>query len=78
MLVLNTLPVPVLLVTILGLVPFKLRVVALAAVIVVLRKFKVPVVAPTVIVVAAPKAFTVVALLSNKLAVLPELLVIGL
>ena len=65
-LVLNTAAVPVLDVIMAGLAPFKFSAVALAAVIVAFRKFNVPLVAPIVTVVAAPNAFTVVAVASTS------------
>jgi hypothetical protein len=56
---LNTLAVPVLVVAILGSVPFILKAVALAAVIVALRKFIVPVAAPILISCPVVKIFVV-------------------
>ena len=77
--VLNTLAVPADVVTILGLAPFMLNVVALAAVMVALRKFNVPVVAPIVAVVAAPNKLPVNALVLNTLAVaVLEVTILGL
>jgi len=58
-LVLNTLAVPVLVVAILGSVPFILKAVALAAVIVALRRFMVPLLAPILISCPVVKIFVV-------------------
>ena len=67
--VLNTLAVPALVVTILGLAPFKLKVVAFVPVIVALPIVNVPVEAPILTAVAAPNKLPVNAPVLNTFAV---------